>query len=128
MTWVLERDLEPLTQFELDVIVEQIRSLNRSIARLEQASQEASQKLKGYRNLTSIKGALEGMEQKDVFGAVNIMRQDDHQLLNRYYEAVLTKGQKYDVEKTGLGWKTEAKTTVADETLPTTCKMKRPES
>ena len=72
--------------------------------------------------------ALEGMEQKDMFGAVNIMRKDDHQLLNPYYEAVLTNGQKYDVEKTGMGWKTEFKTTVADETLPTTCKMKRPES
>jgi branched-chain amino acid transport system substrate-binding protein len=71
---------------------------------------------------------LEGMEQKDMFGAVNVMRKDDHQLLNPYYEAVLTKGQKYDVEKTGLGWKTEFKTTVADETLPTTCKMKRPAS
>jgi branched-chain amino acid transport system substrate-binding protein len=72
--------------------------------------------------------AMEGMEQKDMFGAVNIMRKDDHQLLNPYYEAVLTKGQKYDVEKTGMGWKTEYKTTVQDETLPTTCKMKRPES
>jgi branched-chain amino acid transport system substrate-binding protein len=72
--------------------------------------------------------ALEGMEQKDMFGFVNVMRKDDHQLLNPYYEAVLTKGQKYDVEKTGMGWKTEYKTTVADETLPTTCKMKRPAS
>ena len=35
--------------------------------------------------------ALEGMEQKDLFGAVNIMRKDDHQLLNPYYEAVFTK-------------------------------------
>jgi branched-chain amino acid transport system substrate-binding protein len=72
--------------------------------------------------------ALEGMEQKDMFGAVNVMRKEDHQLLNPYYEAVLVKGQTYDVEKTGLGWKTEYKTTVADETLPTTCKMKRPAS
>ena len=71
---------------------------------------------------------LEGIEQKDMFGVVNIMRKDDHQLLNPYFEAVLTKGQKYDVEKTGMGWKTEYKTTVADETLPTTCKMKRPAS
>jgi branched-chain amino acid transport system substrate-binding protein len=71
---------------------------------------------------------LEGMEQKDVLGAVNVMRKDDHQLLHPYYEAVLTKGQTYDVEKTGLGWKTEYKSTVADETLPTTCKMKRPAS
>jgi branched-chain amino acid transport system substrate-binding protein len=72
--------------------------------------------------------ALEGMEQKDMFGVANIMRKDDHQLLNPYYEAVLTKGQKYVFEKTGMGWKTVFKTTVADETLPTTCKMKRPES
>jgi branched-chain amino acid transport system substrate-binding protein len=72
--------------------------------------------------------ALEGMEQKDLFGAVNVMRKEDHQLLLPYYEAVLTKNVKYDVEKTGLGWKTEFKTTVADETLPTTCKMKRPSS
>jgi branched-chain amino acid transport system substrate-binding protein len=71
---------------------------------------------------------LEGMEQKDMLGAVNVMRKDDHQLIHPYYEAVLTKGQTYDVEKTGLGWKTEYKTTTADETLPTTCKMKRPAS
>jgi branched-chain amino acid transport system substrate-binding protein len=71
---------------------------------------------------------LEGMQQKDMFGAMNIMRKDDHQLLMPYYEAVLIKGQKYDVEKTGLGWKTEFKTTVPDETLPTTCKMNRPAS
>ena len=71
---------------------------------------------------------LEGMEQKDMLGAVNVMRKDDHQLLHPYYEAVLTKGQTYDVEKTGMGWKTEYKTTTADETLPTTCKMKRPAS
>ncbi len=72
--------------------------------------------------------ALEGMEQKDLFGVTNIMRKEDHQLLYPYYEGVFTKDVKYDVEKTGLGWKTEFKTTVADETLPTTCKMKRPSS
>jgi branched-chain amino acid transport system substrate-binding protein len=72
--------------------------------------------------------ALEGMEQKDLYGVTNIMRKDDHQLLYPYYEGVFTKDVKYDAEKTGLGWKTEYKTTVADETLPTTCKMKRPSS
>jgi branched-chain amino acid transport system substrate-binding protein len=72
--------------------------------------------------------ALEGMEQKDLFGVTNIMRKEDHQLLYPYYEGVFTKDVKYDAEKTGLGWKTEYKTTVADETLPTTCKMKRPSS
>jgi len=53
---VLEQKVEELAHLELDVIVEQIRSLNRSIARLEHAIEEASQKLPGYRNLTSIKG------------------------------------------------------------------------
>jgi branched-chain amino acid transport system substrate-binding protein len=68
------------------------------------------------------------MEQKDLFGDLNVMRRDDHQLLNPYYEAVLTKDVKYDVEKTGLGWKTEVKIPTSELTLPTTCKMKRPSS
>jgi branched-chain amino acid transport system substrate-binding protein len=72
--------------------------------------------------------ALEGMEQKDLLGNTSIMRKEDHQLLLPYYEAVFTKDAKYDVEKTGLGWKTQFKTTTADETLPTSCKMKRPAS
>ena len=38
--------------------------------------------------------ALEGMEQKDLFGVTNIMRKDDHQLLKPYYEAVFTKDVK----------------------------------
>ena len=37
--------------------------------------------------------ALEGMEQKDLFGATNIMRKEDHQLLHPYYEAVLHQGR-----------------------------------
>src|SRR6516225_12243999 len=56
LTWVLEQKVEPLAQLELEVIVEQIRSLNRSVARLDRAIEEAGQKLEGYRNLTSIKG------------------------------------------------------------------------
>jgi transposase len=56
LTWVLEQKIEPLAHLEVDVIVEQIRSLNRSIARLERAIEEASQKLEGHRHLISIKG------------------------------------------------------------------------
>ena len=56
LTRVLEQKVEKLAQLELDVIVEQIRSLNRSVARLDRAIEEAGQKLEGYRNLTSIKG------------------------------------------------------------------------
>jgi branched-chain amino acid transport system substrate-binding protein len=50
--------------------------------------------------------ALEGMEQKDLFGVTNVMRKEDHQLLYPYYVGVFTKDVKYDAEKTGLGWKT----------------------
>src|ERR1700733_13915779 len=100
-------DVPNVTQFEM-----MVRAINQA----------------GSTDTVKVAEALEGMEQKDLFGAVNIMRKDDHQLLEPYYEAVFTKGVKYDVEKTGLGWKTEFKTTVADETLPTTCKMKRPSS
>jgi transposase len=47
---------EATDQLEYVRIVEQIRSLNGSIARLEGAIAEAGKKLGGYSNLTSIKG------------------------------------------------------------------------
>ncbi len=53
---VLALPLEELVQFELRVIVEQIRSLNRSIAELEKRIAEKGRKLPGHKNLTSIKG------------------------------------------------------------------------
>ena len=53
---VLRQSLEGLVRIELEIIVEQIRSLNQGITRLEQVIKEAAQKLPGYSNLTSIKG------------------------------------------------------------------------
>lgn len=53
---VVDYALEGLAQVELEIIVEQIRSLNRSIARLEEVIRQAAQKLPGFANLTSIKG------------------------------------------------------------------------
>jgi transposase len=53
---VLEHSLDGLAQVELEIIVEQIRSLNRNIRRLEEVIEEAARKLPGYTNLTSIKG------------------------------------------------------------------------
>jgi transposase len=53
---VLAMDAEELTHFELQVIVDQIRSLNRSIAELEKVIEREGGKLKGHGNLTSIKG------------------------------------------------------------------------
>ena len=45
-----------IVQIELRVIVEQIRSLNKSIAELEKTIAEEGSKLEGHKNLTSIKG------------------------------------------------------------------------
>jgi transposase len=52
----LRHRVDGLVQIELQIIVEQIRSLNQSIARLDQVMEGAAKKLAGYANLTSIKG------------------------------------------------------------------------
>jgi transposase len=53
---VLEMRFDEMVELELEVIVEQIRGLNQSIGKLEQTIKDRGQKLKGHRNLTSIKG------------------------------------------------------------------------
>lgn len=71
--------------------------------------------------------ALENMEGTDAFGQKNTMRKDDHQLLTAFYQAQFVRGVKFDSEKTGAGWKTEATIPAADLTKPPhNCKMKRP--
>ena len=71
--------------------------------------------------------ALEDAHSKDLLGQDVIMRKDDHQLLMPYYAGVFSKGVKYDAEHTGFGWKNYMTASTADLTLPTICKMKRPE-
>jgi transposase len=56
LTRALKIEVEELTRFELQVIVDQIRSLNRSISELKKVIEREGQKLKGHGNLTSIKG------------------------------------------------------------------------
>ncbi len=82
----------------------------------------------GSTDAVKVARALEGMKVTDLMGDENIMRAEDHQLLSPLHEAIFTRTAKLDAEKTGLGWKSEAKITGADLTLPTTCKMKRPAS
>ena len=53
---VLEMRFDPLVNLELKIIIDQIRSLNRSIAELEETIGKEGQKLEGHKNLTSIKG------------------------------------------------------------------------
>jgi branched-chain amino acid transport system substrate-binding protein len=71
--------------------------------------------------------AMEDMHGKDLVGQEVIMRKEDHQLLMPYYVGVFSKDVKYDAEHTGFGWKNIMTATAADLTLPTICKMKRPE-
>jgi len=71
--------------------------------------------------------AFEDMHGKDLLGQDVIMRKDDHQLLMPFYAGVFSKDVKYDSEHTGFGWKNYMTATTADLTLPTICKMKRPE-
>jgi branched-chain amino acid transport system substrate-binding protein len=69
--------------------------------------------------------ALEGMKMPTPLGEVE-MRADNHQILQPLYVSTLSKGMKYDVEDTGLGWKSDAKVEGRATALPTTCKMERP--
>ena len=69
--------------------------------------------------------ALEGMKMQTSLGDVE-MRADNHQILQPLYVSTLERGQKYDAEGTGLGWKTDAKVDGKATSLPTSCKMERP--
>jgi transposase len=53
---VLELPFDEIVRVELRVIVDQIRSLKKSIGELDQAIAEASSELEGHTSLTSIKG------------------------------------------------------------------------
>ena len=77
----------------------------------------------------TIARALEGARREGVTGEVWI-REDNHQLMQPLYVSTLKKmgddGVKYDVERTGMGPKTDFRVEAADTALPTTCDMKRP--
>jgi len=73
--------------------------------------------------------ALEGMKVQSLNGEVE-MRKTDHQAQQVVYIAkwvkVDGKKVKYDQEKTGYGWETEAVIPAYVATQPTSCQMKRP--
>lgn len=76
-----------------------------------------------------VAAALEGMEFDVYDGGKGTMRKDDHQFFQPMYIASLgdrTEKEPFDEEKTGWGWKVVAKIDGAQTTLPTTCKMERP--
>jgi transposase len=70
---VLELPFDEIVRIELRVIVEQIRSLNKSIAELEKTISEEGAKLEGHKGLSSIKGIgkITGAILLSVIGDVN---------------------------------------------------------
>jgi len=69
--------------------------------------------------------ALEGIKVTTTVGEAE-MRADNHQILQPMFVSTFSDNVKFDVEKTGLGFKTDAKINAKDTALPTTCKMQRP--
>ena len=73
--------------------------------------------------------ALENLKFEDDSGEVYI-RADNHQLVQPLYISTLVKANgkdvKFDVEKTGLGFRTDARIEARDTVMVTTCKFQRP--
>ena len=73
--------------------------------------------------------AMEGMKIDEDNGEVS-MRADNHQLIQPMfistYAKVDGKDVKFDVERTGNGFKTDRRIEAKDTVMPTTCKMNRP--
>ena len=72
--------------------------------------------------------ALEDMRYTSATGEV-WMRPADHQLMQPLYVATFTKvgaDVAYDLEETGMGFRTDARFEAADTILPTTCNMAKP--
>jgi len=80
----------------------------------------------GSTDAIKVAAALEDLKHKDFLGYESKMRKDDHQIIGPYFVGVFKKGVKYDSEKTGLGWATEATIPAKDIEQPTSCKMQRP--
>ena len=77
---VLTLPFDQIVRIELRVIVDQIRSLNRSIAELEKTIAEEGSKLEGHKSLTSIKGIgkITGAILLSVIGDVNDFPDESH--------------------------------------------------
>jgi len=69
--------------------------------------------------------SLEGLKIPTTVGGAE-MRADNHQLLQPLFVATMSDKAKYDVEKTGFGFLTDARIEAKDTALPTVCKMQRP--
>ena len=73
--------------------------------------------------------ALEGMKFEADTGEVT-MRADNHQLLQPLFVSTFAKvdgkSVKFDIDRTGLGFRTDRRVEAKDTAMPTICKMERP--
>ncbi|HEX4987011.1 MAG TPA: branched-chain amino acid ABC transporter substrate-binding protein [Burkholderiales bacterium] len=94
-------------------------SVNALVAAMEKA---------GSADPDKVAPALENLKFEDDSGEVYI-RPDNHQLIQPLYVSTLVKANgrdvKFDVEKTGLGFRTDARIEGKDTVMPTTCKFQR---
>jgi branched-chain amino acid transport system substrate-binding protein len=76
-----------------------------------------------------VAAAMEGLKLEDDSGEVT-MRADNHQLIQPLYISTLVRANgkdvKFDMEKTGLGFRTDARIEGKNTAMATTCKMQRP--
>lgn len=70
---VLNIDLSPTQRVKMEVLVEQIKSLNKSIAKIDEELKDRGKKMKGFKNITTIKeiGEKGGTILLSVIGDIN---------------------------------------------------------
>lgn len=80
---------------------------------------------------TRVAVAMETMKADQLSGEV-YMRPDNHQLIQPIFVSTFSKANgkdvKFDVERTGFGFKTDARIEAKDTVLPTTCKFQKPKA
>jgi transposase len=98
---VLTLPFDEIVLIELRVIVDQIRSLNKSITELEKTIAEEASKLEGHKNLNSIKGVGEitGAILLSVIGDVNDF--PDESRLASYFGIVPRVSNSNETERSG---------------------------
>jgi branched-chain amino acid transport system substrate-binding protein len=79
----------------------------------------------GGTDAVAVAEALRGMRFEAPTGEV-WMRADDHQMIQPMYISIMDDQVTFDVENTGVGFRTLAKIPAANTELPTTCRMPLP--
>ncbi|RFA25751.1 branched-chain amino acid ABC transporter substrate-binding protein [Alkalilimnicola ehrlichii] len=79
----------------------------------------------GTTEAKAVANALAGMSFESPTGTV-YMRADDHQLIQPMYISVMDADVEYDVENSGVGFRTIAKIPAEETVVPTSCEMRRP--